>query len=614
MPVPTETASPRNPLDLVLHIGLGLTGATAIQEFLHHNRAQLAELGYLYPRTPGSKRHTRFGLFVQPDDALESLRSWRRQQFSSPEAFRAAFQDRLFAEIDRAGLSRVLLSDEALYGASNNALHRLRRFTKQVAGSLRLVVYLRPQADHLAIRYQQLVKAGETRRLAERLSEVDLTKTYDYHNRLRIWQGMLEPDQLVVRRFERESFVDGSLDHDFLDAAGIDAKAGQLEPGEPVDESLDAESVEFLRIVNICRAENHAAELTDTNDALFARLAAAPAGPALAAPAELLDEFVAQWEQANQGVARDFLGDESGQLFRVPQEMRDTTTEQRLDPARLDHYLALAELPEQVHAPLRALAEREAKASPIDWRKERGPQSEDSARQSREGLPPHYDAAARTVIERVGPRTMTQPEKLFALILATRYVVANGIPGDIVECGVWRGGSMQAAALTLLECGDTTRDLHLYDTFEGMTAPQEVDRRVDGESAAELLESSTLDSRVWGVATLDDVRAGMAEIGYPAERIHFHPGPVEETIPREAPESAAILRLDTDWYASTRHELEHLYHRLSPGGVLIIDDYGYWEGSRKATDEFLEQTGARLLLLPAADGRVAVKPGLQERP
>lgn len=208
---------------------------------------------------------------------------------------------------------------------------------------------------------------------------------------------------------------------------------------------------------------------------------------------------------------------------------------------------------------------------------------------------------------------MTQPEKLFGLILATRYVVANEIPGDIVECGVWRGGSMQAAALALLGCADVTRDLHLYDTFEGMTPPQDVDRRLDGRTAAELLETNSRDSRVWGVATLDDVKAGMAEIGYPSERIHFHPGPVEETIPGAAPDSVAILRLDTDWYASTLHELEHLYHRLSPGGVLIIDDYGWWEGSRKATDEFLDRIGERLLLLPIADGRIAVKPGLPAR-
>jgi len=219
-----------------------------------------------------------------------------------------------------------------------------------------------------------------------------------------------------------------------------------------------------------------------------------------------------------------------------------------------------------------------------------------------------FDDAAKAVIKRVGPRTMTHPEKLYGLILATRYVATHKVPGDIVECGVWRGGSMQAAALTLLEGGDDSRDLHLYDTFEGMTPPDEVDRRADGASAADLLQTSSRDSNLWAVATLDDVRAGMAEVGYPSERVHYHPGRVEDTIPGDAPESIAILRLDTDWYASTRHELEHLYDRLSPGGVLILDDYGYWEGSRRATDEFLAESGAALLLVPLRDGRIAVKP------
>jgi hypothetical protein len=85
-------------------------------------------------------------------------------------------------------------------------------------------------------------------------------------------------------------------------------------------------------------------------------------------------------------------------------------------------------------------------------------------------------------------------------------------------------------------------------------------------------------------------------------------GKVEDTIPGHAPEQIAILRLDTDWYESTRHELEHLYPRLSSGGVLLLDDYGYWEGAREAVDEFLAQTGERLLLTRMASGRLAVKP------
>jgi hypothetical protein len=223
-------------------------------------------------------------------------------------------------------------------------------------------------------------------------------------------------------------------------------------------------------------------------------------------------------------------------------------------------------------------------------------------------LPADYDEEAQEVIRAVKPYTMTSPERLNAFILATRYVVQHDIPGDIVECGVWRGGSMQACAKTLLSMQSTDRDLYLFDTFEGMTPPTEEDTRTDGKSAAELLAAYEKDRAIWAVATLDDVKSGFTEVPYPEERLHYVQGKVEDTVPDEAPEQISILRLDTDWYASTKHELDHLYSRLVSGGVLLIDDYGYWQGSRKAVDDFMEKTGERLLLLRMDEGRVAVKP------
>lgn len=223
-------------------------------------------------------------------------------------------------------------------------------------------------------------------------------------------------------------------------------------------------------------------------------------------------------------------------------------------------------------------------------------------------FPDDYDDEAKAIIREVKPRTMTSPEKLNAFILAIRYVVAHDIPGGIVECGVWRGGSMQACAKTLLSLGATDRDLYLFDTYEGMTPPTEVDMRRDGKSARELLEAQGKDRPIWAVADLDDVKSGFETVPYPGERMHYVVGKVEETIPDEAPEQISILRLDTDWYASTKHELDHLYERLVPGGVLLIDDYGYWQGSHQAVDEFLARTGEKLLLLRMDEGRIAVKP------
>lgn len=226
-------------------------------------------------------------------------------------------------------------------------------------------------------------------------------------------------------------------------------------------------------------------------------------------------------------------------------------------------------------------------------------------------LPKHFDDDKRRTIARVRDWTMTTPLKLSALIEATRYVVCHHVPGDVVECGVWRGGSMQAVALTLLSGGDTSRELHLFDTFEGMPPPTEEDARtVDGAvvSAAHLLATSERDSAMWAAASLEDVQRGMAGTAYPAEKVHYHPGLVEQTTPAHAPERIALLRLDTDWYASTKHELVHLYDRLSPGGVLILDDYHSWDGAKKAIDEWLHDTGFPLFMMPMGAGLIAVKP------
>jgi len=203
---------------------------------------------------------------------------------------------------------------------------------------------------------------------------------------------------------------------------------------------------------------------------------------------------------------------------------------------------------------------------------------------------------------------MTDFGKLFGLVEATRYVVKREIPGDIVECGVWRGGSMQAVALALIEQGVTDRRLHLFDTYEGMPPPSEKDRRSNGVTAEEMLATHDKDHRIWAIAGLEDVQEAMRETSYPDDLIEYHKGMVEETIPARAPDRISLLRLDTDWYESTRHELEHLYDRLSPGGILIIDDYGDWDGARQATEEFLATLPDPLLLLPVGTGRLALKP------
>lgn len=217
------------------------------------------------------------------------------------------------------------------------------------------------------------------------------------------------------------------------------------------------------------------------------------------------------------------------------------------------------------------------------------------------------DVRTREIYHRVAACTMTSPERIAAVCDAVSYVSKARIAGAYVECGVWRGGSSMAAALRLLELGESDRPFYLFDTFEGMPDPSEHDLRArDHAPAIGLLETSERGDKMRCFASIEDVRANMASTGYPQANITYCKGMVEETLPSQAPEQIAILRLDTDWYESTRHELENLYPRLSPGGVLIIDDYGYWAGARKAVDEYFAD---RPIMLNRIDrtGRIAIK-------
>jgi hypothetical protein len=145
-----------------------------------------------------------------------------------------------------------------------------------------------------------------------------------------------------------------------------------------------------------------------------------------------------------------------------------------------------------------------------------------------------------------------------------------------------------------------------------MTPPSELDVRYDGGTAHTLLaaQEATPDAvNDWCVASIDAVRENMRRTAYPLERIRFVKGKVEDTIPANAPDAMAILRLDTDWFESTWHELVHLYPQI-PGGVLIVDDYGWWKGARRAVQRYFVEHDVRMLLTRVDNtGRMGIKPG-----
>ncbi len=129
-----------------------------------------------------------------------------------------------------------------------------------------------------------------------------------------------------------------------------------------------------------------------------------------------------------------------------------------------------------------------------------------------------------------------------------------------------------------------------------MSEPSKYDQSFDGLSAKSQLERDSVGTGVWCFSPLEDVRANVLSTGYPEERVHFIKGRVEETLPSIRPGCLSLLRLDTDWYESTKHELIHLFPLLDPRGLLIIDDYGHWQGARKAVDEYLVEQKLNLYL------------------
>lgn len=218
------------------------------------------------------------------------------------------------------------------------------------------------------------------------------------------------------------------------------------------------------------------------------------------------------------------------------------------------------------------------------------------------------DGPFRDLIDPIRDLTMISEMNLYAAFNAVRHVARNGIAGDIVECGVWKGGCSALMAMTSLAYESPHRTVWLYDTFTGMVEPGDADVRHDGAAAAPIWHERLLpDGTSWWAA---GARAGVEQViqatGYPTSLVRLVEGTVEETIPADAPEQIAVLRLDTDWYQSTMHELEQLWPRVVSGGILIVDDYGWWRGSRQATDEFF---AGRVLLnrIDPAGSRLVVK-------
>jgi hypothetical protein len=188
---------------------------------------------------------------------------------------------------------------------------------------------------------------------------------------------------------------------------------------------------------------------------------------------------------------------------------------------------------------------------------------------------------------------MTSVERITELYNSLEYIRTNNIDGDIVECGVWKGGNIIGIIEYLKYHNILDKSVWLYDTFEGMTSPEEIDVDLDNKKASDILNS------VLCYSSLTEVKQNLSKSEFNNERLKFIVGDVSETLLIESnkPNKISLLRLDTDWYKSTKDELIHLYPILVNDGVLIVDDYGHWKGSKTATDEFFEENNISLEII-----------------
>ena len=199
--------------------------------------------------------------------------------------------------------------------------------------------------------------------------------------------------------------------------------------------------------------------------------------------------------------------------------------------------------------------------------------------------------AVRKASSIVMSHTMLPLSRLASLWAQVRHVDRHSIAGSLVECGVWKGGAAGLMALAHLHNQTPpSRDLHLFDSWEGMPEPR---AEVDGQRASNYASGQAsgalkpvgqcLSSMVEASDLLD------VTIGYPRNLLHYYKGWFQETIAKNARslEPIALLRLDGDWYDSTKICLEELYPRVSKNGVVVIDDYWDWAGCRLAVDEFI---------------------------
>lgn len=223
----------------------------------------------------------------------------------------------------------------------------------------------------------------------------------------------------------------------------------------------------------------------------------------------------------------------------------------------------------------------------------------------------YLEEEANENVLKVRAYTMLPYVRLVTLYQQAVHCEKAGIQGSFVECGVWKGGAVALMALANMNHGKGPRHIHLFDAFDDICEP---DANIDGERAlGDARRYTGIDSRMSGtlkpVKGFYDAFGGHGELGenkrllenvinYNPDYLHYHKGWFQDTLPEDSSQitDIAILRLDADWYASTKVCLDYLYDKVVSGGFIIVDDYGYYEGCKKAVDAFIQGIKTRVFL------------------
>ena len=196
----------------------------------------------------------------------------------------------------------------------------------------------------------------------------------------------------------------------------------------------------------------------------------------------------------------------------------------------------------------------------------------------------------RSIISTSSKYSMTSKISLWSVIQSIRHIKEHDLQGDIVECGVWRGGNIICASL-MCDYLKIKKKIWAFDTYAGMPKPSKEDYRISNllPAVKDWDKRQKKGKNTWCHASFEEVSNNFKSMLSGVDNIKMIKGEVEKTLNKlDIPSKISLLRLDTDWYSSTKKSLEVLYPRLQPKGILIIDDYGHWEGVRKAVDEYFK--------------------------